>query len=66
MKEFVFICLRLPKEVAPLIAKLKKEYNITQIEIFMQGLALCQKTEYRSLKPPARLIKRAKEICKNV
>lgn len=44
------------------IVKKLKDKGISQAEIFRQGLALCQKAEFRPLKVPAKLIKKAKGI----
>ncbi len=61
MKTFSNITLRLTEAEGRLVERLKDK-EITQIEIFRLGLALCQKAEFKSLKVPAKVIARAKGI----
>lgn len=63
MKTFSNITLRLTEAEGRLVEQLNAK-GITQVEIFRQGLALCQKAEHKPLKVPAKLIKKAKEIVK--
>lgn len=61
MKTFTNITLRLTEAEGRLVERLKFK-GISQIEIFRTGLTLCQRAEFKPLKTPARLIKKAKEL----
>mgnify|MGYP001615942832 CR=1 FL=1 len=61
MKTFTNITLRLTEAEGRLVQQLKAK-GITQIEIFRQGLALCQKAEFKPLKVPAKVVAKAKGI----
>lgn len=61
MKIFGAISLRITQEEIKVLEQLKKK-GISIIEIFRQGLALCQKAEHKPLKVPAKIVRRAKEI----
>ena len=59
MKTFSNITLRLTEAEGRLVEQLKNK-EISHIEIFRQGLALCSKAEIKPLKVPAKVIAKAK------
>ncbi len=61
MKTFTAICLRLTEAEGKLVERLNKK-GITQIEIFRQGLALCERAEFRQIKPLKKVIEKAKGV----
>ena len=61
MKTFTAICLRLTESEGKLVEQLNKKH-ITQVEIFRQGLALCERAEFKQVKPPKKVIVKAKGV----